>query len=31
MKVSQTTYDSDHNALEQRMSNVEQSASDFRV
>ncbi len=31
MKVSQTTYDSDHNAIEQRLSNVEQSASDFKV
>ena len=31
MKVSQTTYDSDHNALEQRLSNVEQTASDFKV
>ncbi len=31
MKVSQTTYDSDHNAMEQRLSNVEQSASDFKV
>ena len=31
MKVSQTTYDSDRTAIEQRMSNVEQSASDFRV
>ena len=31
MKVSQTTYDSDHTAIEQRLSNVEQSASDFKV
>ena len=31
MKVSQTTYDSDHNAIEKRLSNVEQSASDFKV
>jgi len=31
MKVSQTTYDSDHTALEQRLSNVEQTASDFKV
>ena len=31
MKVSQTTYDSDHTAIEQRLSNVEQTASDFKV
>ena len=31
MKVSQTTYDSDHTAIESRLSNVEQSASDFKV
>ena len=31
MKVSQTTYDSDHNAIEQRLSNVEQTAADFKV
>ena len=31
MKVSQTTYDSNHTAIEQRLSNVEQTASDFKV